>query len=130
MGTISHRCAYFGEAEDLQYCEQLANLCVLTLYDKTSKACQILSQIQKYVFNMFFFFFFFSFCLDLIFFFFVELTYIFLVFFLLFFLSHNPKSSNRPTVTGFTGWKQTIPYLQFDAIGTAGECRFFQKKLC
>jgi meckelin len=68
------RCAYFGEAEDLQYCEQLANLCVLTLYDKTSKACQILSQIQN---------------------------------------------SNRPTVTGFTGWKQTIPYLQFDAIGTA-----------
>ena len=62
-------------------------------------------------------------------FFFVELTYVFL-FFLLFFLSHNPKSSNRPTVTGFTGWKQTIPYLQFDAIGTAGECRFFQKKLC
>ena len=83
----------------------------------------------KSTFPTCFFFFSFSLFVSTPSFFFVELTYVFLIF-LLFFLSHNPKSSNRPTVTGFTGWKQTIPYLQFDAIGTGGECRFFQKKLC
>jgi hypothetical protein len=66
MKEAASRCAYYGEAEDLVYCEQLANLCALTLYDTASKACQILGQIQL---------------------------------------------SNRPTVTGFTDWKQTVPYI-------------------
>ena len=41
------RCAFYGEAEDLAYCERLANLCTLTLYDTTSRACLILAQIQQ-----------------------------------------------------------------------------------
>ena len=41
------RCSYFGEQEDLRYCEVLANLCTLTLYDQTSTACTLLDNIQK-----------------------------------------------------------------------------------
>jgi hypothetical protein len=31
------RCTYFGTAEDVLYCQQLANLCTLQLYDKTTQ---------------------------------------------------------------------------------------------
>lgn len=33
------RCLYFGTPADVVYCHQLANLCVLQLYDDTSLAC-------------------------------------------------------------------------------------------
>lgn len=33
------RCQYAGTQEDVVYCQQLANLCVLQLYDRNSLAC-------------------------------------------------------------------------------------------
>lgn len=34
------RCRFAGTAEDVIYCQQLANLCVLQLYDRSSIACR------------------------------------------------------------------------------------------
>ena len=34
------RCRFAGTAEDVIYCQQLANLCVLQLYDRASIACR------------------------------------------------------------------------------------------
>ena len=34
------RCLNFGGADDIVYCQQLANLCTLQLYDTNSQACK------------------------------------------------------------------------------------------
>ncbi len=33
------RCKFFGGPQDLQYCQQLANLCALQLFDDETQAC-------------------------------------------------------------------------------------------
>lgn len=33
------RCLFLGTPQDIDYCHQLANLCVLQLYDRSSQAC-------------------------------------------------------------------------------------------
>ena len=60
------RCTFYGGGEDARYCQVLANLCTLTLYDTTSTACKMLEEVQR---------------------------------------------SARPTLDGFSNWKQTVPYI-------------------